>query len=45
VGCQEAVAELRQTTTAQIEQLIHANFVRMIKEDPWLENIRGVLSY
>ena len=41
----DKVAELRQSTSAQVEQLIHANFTMMIKDDPWLENIRGVLSY
>lgn len=40
----EAVAEVRQTTTARIEQHIHANFARMIKDDPWLEDFRRALS-
>jgi TatD DNase family protein len=40
----DKVAELRQSTSAQVTQLIHANFARMIKDDPWLEDIRGALS-
>jgi len=39
----DKVAELRQSTSAQVKQLIHANFARMIKDDPWLEDIRAVL--
>jgi len=40
----DKVAELRQSTSAQIEHLVHANFARMIKDDPWLEDTRGALS-
>jgi Tat protein secretion system quality control protein TatD with DNase activity len=40
----DAVASIRQATTAQIEELIHNNFVRMITDDVWLEDIRGALS-
>jgi TatD DNase family protein len=32
----EAVAELRNSTTNSIEQLVHANFARLITNDPWL---------
>jgi TatD DNase family protein len=39
-----AMAELRQTTTARIEQLMHANFARIIKDDSWLEDFHPVLS-
>jgi TatD DNase family protein len=40
----DKVAELRQSTSAQVKQLIHANFARMINDDPWLEVIRGTLA-
>lgn len=39
----EAVAELRNSTTNRIEQLVHANFVRLIANDPWLRAIGGRL--
>jgi TatD DNase family protein len=40
----DIVAELRQSTSAHMEQLIHTNFARMIKDDPWLEDSRKTLS-
>ena len=40
----DKVAELRQSTSAQVKQLIHANFASMIKDDPWLEDVRAALS-
>ncbi len=40
----DKVAELRQSTSAQVKQLIHANFARMIKDDLWLEDFRRALS-
>jgi TatD DNase family protein len=40
----DKVAELRQSTSAQVKHLIHANFARMIKDDPWLEDTRALLS-
>lgn len=40
----DAVTSLRQATTAQIEQLVHANFVRIITDDIWLDEFRGALS-
>jgi len=39
----DKVAELRQSTSKLIEHLIHANFSRMIKDDPWLYEIRNRL--
>ena len=39
----KAVAELRQSTRERIENLVHANFSRMIKDDPWLYQIRNRL--
>jgi TatD DNase family protein len=40
----DKVAELRQSTSAHVKQLIHANFARMIEDDRWLDDIRPVLS-
>jgi len=39
----DKVAELRQSTPERIENLVHANFSRMIKDDPWLDQIRSRL--
>jgi TatD DNase family protein len=39
----EAVAALRQTTPERIEQLVHANFVRLITSDPWLREVKSRL--
>jgi TatD DNase family protein len=39
-----AVAELRHTTAAEIERLVHANFAMIIKDDPWLAACRPVVS-
>jgi Tat protein secretion system quality control protein TatD with DNase activity len=35
----EAVAELRSSTTDQIESLVEANFSRLIANDPWLGEV------
>jgi len=32
----DKVAELRQSTPFQIEQLVHANFVHIVTNDPWI---------
>jgi len=40
----DALAELRQSTPQQLEQLVHENFGRLIKNDPWLKDSRGALS-
>jgi len=34
-----AVAEVRQSTTEQIESLVRANFMRLITNDPWRHKI------
>ena len=39
----EAVAELRTTTTARIEQLVHANFLRLTADVPLLDKFRSRL--
>jgi TatD DNase family protein len=39
----KAVAELRQSTPERTENLVCANFSRMIKDDPWLSEIRNRL--
>jgi TatD DNase family protein len=40
----DKVAELRQSSSAQVTQLIRANFARMIRDDSWLEDSRRLLS-
>jgi TatD DNase family protein len=37
----EALAELRQSTPERIEDLVYANFTRMIEDDLWLHEIRS----
>jgi TatD DNase family protein len=37
------VAELRQTRPERIENLVHANFSRIIENDPWLYEISNRL--
>ena len=39
----DKVAELRQSTPERIESLVHANFSRMVKDDPWLYEVRNRL--
>jgi len=39
----DKVAELRQSTPERIENLVHANFLRMIEDDPWLYEVRSLL--
>jgi TatD DNase family protein len=39
----EAVAELRKSTPERIENLVHANFARLIADEPWLSKIRNRL--
>ncbi|HWH79890.1 MAG TPA: TatD family hydrolase, partial [Candidatus Binatus sp.] len=38
------VAELRNSTPAQIEKTIHSNFTRLIQNDPWLHHVSGFVS-
>jgi TatD DNase family protein len=40
----ETVAALRQSTPERIERLVHGNFARLIKDDPWLHDIRALLD-
>jgi TatD DNase family protein len=41
----EALADLRQSAPEQIVRLIHANFLRLIADDPWLQvSHRRILS-
>ena len=41
-----ALTEVRQSTLAQIESLVHANFSRLIVDDPWLQEIhRSLFSF
>jgi Tat protein secretion system quality control protein TatD with DNase activity len=39
----ETLAALRQSTPERIERLVHGNFARLIKDDPWLQDVRGLL--
>ncbi len=39
----DALAELRQTDRDEIASLVHANFARLIANDPWLRQIRAAL--
>ena len=39
----ETVAALRQSTPERIERLVHGNFARLIKDDPWLQDVRALL--
>ena len=40
----EAVAELRQKTTAEIEELVCANFARLVDHDPGLRDLKRIFS-
>ena len=40
----ETVAALRQSTPERIERLVHGNFARLIKDDPWLQDIQALLA-
>ena len=40
----KAVAELRQSTPKQIEQLVHANMARLVENDPGLKEVSALLS-
>jgi len=44
LGVVEAVADLRQSTPDAIVQLIHANFSRLVGNDPWLKDWAAILS-
>jgi TatD DNase family protein len=39
----ETVAELRNSTPTSIARTVHANFARLIENDPWLINANSVL--
>ena len=40
----ETVAALRQSTPERIERLVYGNFARLIKDDPWLQDIQALLT-
>jgi len=40
----EAIAQLRATTPQSIMQTVHANFSRMIRDDPWLRDACLLIS-
>jgi len=40
----KAVAELRQSTPKQIEQLVYANMARLVENDPGLKEVSALLS-
>jgi TatD DNase family protein len=37
----QALAELKKTTAPAIVQTVHANFARLIRDDPWLSETRA----
>jgi TatD DNase family protein len=40
----QTVAALRQSTPERIERLVHGNFARLIKDDPWLQDAQVLLA-
>ncbi|MSP39800.1 MAG: TatD family deoxyribonuclease [Deltaproteobacteria bacterium] len=40
----QTVAGLRESTAERIEQMVHANFSRLVANDPWLTNCAALLS-
>ena len=40
----ETLAAIRQSTPERIERLVHGNFARLIKDDPWLHDIQALLA-
>jgi TatD DNase family protein len=39
----DTLAQLRKSNTESISRIVHANFVRLIRDDPWLTAARGLL--
>jgi len=39
-----AIAKLRQSTSAQIEKTVQCNFARLIQDDPWLEHTSRIFA-
>lgn len=39
----DALAEVRATSAGHIRETVHANFARLIADDPWLSDVRGRL--
>lgn len=39
----QVIARVRNSSPAAVNQTVHANFLRMIKDDPWLKDIHPVL--
>ncbi|HEU4343814.1 MAG TPA: TatD family hydrolase [Candidatus Binatia bacterium] len=40
----EAIAALRNSSVDSVSRTIHANFLRLIQDDPWLQDTRAILS-
>ena len=40
----DMTAQVRNTSSTLISQTVHANFLRLIDTDPWLKDVRSVLS-
>ncbi len=40
----EAIALVRNSTPESIAQTVHENFLRLIKDDPWLQEARALLA-
>ena len=41
----DAIAELRNSTPEQIDELVRQNFVRLVAADPWVHEISAILSH
>jgi TatD DNase family protein len=44
VNVVNALAALRRTSPSAIEQTVHQNFLRLIRDDPWLTDVGALLS-
>jgi len=40
----ESIAALRGASSVSVARTVHENFLRLITGDPWLEDVRGLLS-
>jgi TatD DNase family protein len=40
----EELARIRSSTPESISRMVHANFLKLIRDDPWLQQVRTLLS-
>jgi TatD DNase family protein len=40
----EAIAELKAAPSDMVEGIVHENMFRLLKEDPWLSDVRSILT-